>query len=103
MGAKGASVITKIDKLPVEREETAVSPLVLNLVLAPGDDSAPLRVLSLLTRRRCRVRRAAFAIGDGSDGPVMRVEVDSPPGREATVVRWVSALIPVRRVEREQS
>jgi len=73
----------------------------LTVTMEPDDESAPLRVLSLLARRRCRVRRASFALGDGADGAVMRLELDAPPGRETTVVRWLSALVPVRRVERD--
>lgn len=88
---------------PVVTEESTASTLALKIVMEPGDESTPLRVLSLLARRRCRVRRAAFALGEGSGGPVLWVELDPPPGRETTVVRWVSALVPVRRVERDVS
>ena len=75
----------------------------LNVELDPGDASAPLRVLSLLARRQCRVRRAAFALADGSQGATMRVELEAPPRREATVERWVGGLVSVRRVDRESA
>lgn len=96
-------MFTEVTRSPVEQGETAVPPLVLTIALAPGDEFAPLRVLSLLARRRCRVRRAAFALCDDGGGPSLRVEVEPPPGRETTVVRWVSALHPVRRVDCEPS
>ena len=78
-------------------------PLVLNVELDPGDASAPLRVLSLLARRQCRVRRAAFALAHGSQGSTMRVELEPPPRGEAAVERWVRGLISVVGVDRESS
>lgn len=96
-------MITNLEKSPVQSGCSDGSPLVLTVLMDPGDDSAPLRVLSLLARRRCRVQRASFVLDGGPDGPVLEVELDPPAGRETTVVRWVSALVPVRRVERQPS
>jgi hypothetical protein len=96
-------VIDNLEKSAAKPGSSAGSPLVLTVLMEPGDDSAPLRVLSLLARRRCRVRRASFALGGGREGPVMRLELDPPAGREATVLRWISAIVPVRQVERQSA
>ncbi len=74
--------------------------LVLEIVLAADDDAAPLRVLSLLARRRCRLQEAAFTRAPGHDRARLRVSLATPPGREATVERWLEALVSVRSVER---
>jgi hypothetical protein len=93
-------VTTTLDNPPVGRGKTG-SPLVLNIVLEPGDDAAPLRVLSLLARRRCRILRAAFAMAEPPALPELRLEITTPAGREATVERWVAGLVAVREVTRE--
>lgn len=85
---------------PGKTGRSAAPPLVLDIALIPGDHAAPLRVLSLLARRRCRLQRAAFTLSAESGGPQLRVELAAPAGREATVVRWVAGLVSVRRVDR---
>jgi hypothetical protein len=96
-------VICRLNDSPVVTEDLTNRPLVLNLELDPGDASAPLRVLSLLARRQCRVRRAAFALADGSEGATMRVELEPPPRGDVAVERWVLGLISVLSVGRESS
>jgi hypothetical protein len=93
-------VTSSLQDPPVRPGETLDSCLVLDIALAAGDDAAALRVLSLLARRRCRLRRASLALAPAVDRPHLQVELTVPRGREATVVRWVAGLISVRRVDR---
>ena len=93
----------RVENSPVVTRDLTNRPLVLNVELDPGDALAPLRVLSLLARRQCRVRQAAFTLADGPEGSTMRVELEPPPRGEAAVERWVRGLISVRGVDRESS
>lgn len=90
-------------ELPVNTGDSATERVILNVELEAGDASAPLRVLSLLARRRCLVRSAAFALADGAEQSTLRVELEPTARGAATIERWVSNLISVRGVTREPS
>lgn len=99
-GTKGAPVTSRLDDPPVRPGQTTTQRLVLDVALAPGDETAALRVLSLLARRRCRLHRASFMLEPGAGDSGLRLELAAPPGREATVVRWIAGLVSVHGVER---
>jgi hypothetical protein len=96
-------VICRLTDSPAVTEDLTNRPLVLDVELDPGDASAPLRVLSLLARRQCRILRAAFALAEGPEPATMRVELEPPPRGEAAVERWVRSLISVLAVARVSS
>lgn len=64
--------------------------------LDADDDTALLRVFSLLARRRCRVLRMAFAPETVAGCATLRLELNVPAGLTRNVLAWVSALVPVR-------
>ena len=44
--------------------------------------------------------RASFLLEPGAGDSGLRLELAAPPGREATVVRWIAGLVSVHGVER---
>jgi len=71
--------------------------LALTLELEPDSDTALLRTLVLLHRRRCRVTEAGYRAGTGGYDR-LDLRVQAPPGHAHCVPAWLSALVEVRRV-----
>jgi hypothetical protein len=78
--------------------DRVAEPLALTLELDAGDETALLRVLSLLARRRCGVLRAAFDPDPAASHSLLKLELDTPGELEQNVIAWLSALVPVRAV-----
>jgi hypothetical protein len=68
----------------------------LELELARGSDSALLRVVSTLHRRRCRVLHASFH-GDGGACDQLSLHVQAPGPYAPRVEHWLRGLVDVRR------
>jgi hypothetical protein len=68
----------------------------LALELEPDSDTALLRVVSTLHRRRCRVLHASFH-GDAEDFDQLELHVQAPGPYASRVEHWLRALIDVRR------
>ena len=68
----------------------------LELALS-GSDSALLRVVATLHRRRCRILSACLH-DDDRGAARLQVRVAAPPAYAARVEHWLSALVDVRRV-----
>jgi len=67
----------------------------LELELEPDSDSALLRVVSALHRRRCRVVRASFSGGTG-ECDRLELQVLAPGLYPLRVEHWLTGLIDVR-------
>jgi hypothetical protein len=72
--------------------------LAFTLELAPGNDSALVRTLALLHRRRCRVIEAGYRSRlNGDDRLDLRLQ--APAAHAHCVGAWLSALVDVRQVK----
>lgn len=78
-------------------ESPATVELALSLELQPGSETALLRTLTLLHRRRCQVLEARYDASEAG-GDRLTVRVAAPPRHAHCVASWLSALIEVRAV-----
>jgi hypothetical protein len=76
-----------------ESEPTEVA---LTLVLDGASDSALLRVVATLHRRRCRVTAAGFRSERGE----LELRLQADPVHARRIVQWLEALVEVRQVRR---
>ena len=76
----------------------ATGRLALVVELDRTDDTAMLRVLTLLARRRCSVTHVAFAPDPDAGCDRMRVDLDAPRHLDRNLIAWVSTLVPVLSV-----
>jgi hypothetical protein len=74
--------------------------LALTLELEPGGESALLRALSVLHRRRCRVTGVEYEAAPSPAGTPERLNLrlHAPPAHAHCVAAWLSALVEVHRV-----
>jgi hypothetical protein len=76
--------------------ESEPTELALTLVLDGASDSALLRVLATLHRRRCRVTAAGF----WSERGELQLRLQAAPIHARRIERWLEALVEVRQVRR---
>lgn len=86
------------EQFPTTCDDQPATSLALVVELDGDDDTALLRVLSLLARRRCRVHSATFAPEPARGGAELRLELDVPERLGPNLIAWVSALVAVRSV-----
>jgi hypothetical protein len=77
--------------------ESEPTELALTLVFdAAASDSALLRVLATLHRRRCRVTEAGFRSERGE----LELRLQAAPNHARRIEQWLAALVEVRQVRR---
>ena len=75
------------------------SELSLVVELHRAGDDALLRVISLLHRRRCRVKAAEFSAGPDASGR-LALRLLAPPAHAGRIEQWLGSLIDVGAVAR---
>ncbi len=71
----------------------------VDVALTSGSETALLRVLSTLNRRRCKVKRAFFAGAASADSAFcdeLDLLIEAPTFYADQVVHWLNALLDVR-------
>lgn len=76
--------------------ESQPTELTLTLVLDGASDSALLRVVTTLHRRRCRVTAAGFRAERGE----LELRLEANPAHARRIEQWLQALVEVRQVSR---
>jgi hypothetical protein len=76
--------------------ESEPTELALTLVLDGASDSALLRVMATLHRRRCRVTAAGFRSECGE----LELRLQAAPVHARRIEQWLQALVEVRHVRR---
>ncbi len=76
--------------------ESQTNELALTLALDGASDSALLRVVTTLHRRRCRVTAARFRSERGE----LELRLQADPVHADRIEQWLGALVEVRQVSR---